>query len=194
MDAYVTGGHALDSSLDSLFAAADKGDDLARAQLFSALYGELHRLARGELRRHPAAMSLGATTLLHEAYLDLAGQNSAFPDRGRFFAYAARAMRGLVIDYIRERRAIKRGGQFHLTTLNTDVADSVAQAEEMTRLTEALAQLGKVDPPLAQLVDLKYFCGFSFADIAAMRAVSERTVQREWNKARLFLHHLLREE
>ena len=136
-------------------------------------------------------MSLSATTLLHECYLNMAGRAGAFPDRQRFIAYAARAMRGLIVDYVRERRAQKRGGEFHLTALNTDIAESAAHVDDTVRLGDALDQLQGTDAALAELVELKYFCGFTFADIAAMRGVSERTVQRDWQKARLLLHHAL---
>jgi RNA polymerase sigma factor (sigma-70 family) len=97
-------------------------------------------------------------------------------------------MRGLIIDYIRERRAQKRGGEFHLTALDTEIADHVPDDPETRQLSDALDELARTDPDLATVVDLKFFCGFSFADIAAMRGVSERTIQRDWQKARLLLH------
>ena len=135
--------------------------------------------------------TLGATTLLHECYLDLSGSAAIFPDRARFIAYASRAMRGLIVDHIRERRALKRGGEFHLTTLNTQTEVPIPVMDEITRLNDALAGLEEAEKPLAELVDLKFFCGFSLADIAVMRNVSERTVQRDWQKARLYLHDVL---
>jgi RNA polymerase sigma factor (TIGR02999 family) len=157
--------------------------------LFSALYAELHRLARRQLGRSAGSGTLGTTTLLHEAYLDMAGrQGAAFPDRARFMAYAARVMRGLIIDYARNRQAHKRGGQFEIASLGTDVGEAAADDKELTRLSDALDELATVDPPLAQVVDLKFFCGFSFAEIAAMSGQSERTVQRQWAKARIYLH------
>jgi RNA polymerase sigma factor (TIGR02999 family) len=103
-------------------------------------------------------------------------------------------MRGLIIDYVRERRALKRGGEFHLTALNTEIADSVPEPENLSRLDAALVELAQAEPALAELVDLKYFCGLSFTEIAALRGVSDRTIQREWAKARLYLHDALREE
>ena len=167
-------------------------DEQSRQQLFAALYDELRRLADRELRRNGHALTLGATTLLHEAYLNLVGKvNVAFPDRARFLCYAARAMRGLVIDNIRKRRTLKRGAAFEITALPVDVPDPAMQGADLERLHEALEQLAAVEPRLAQLVDLKYFSGFSFADIAAMWGLSERTVQRTWEKARLMLHHEL---
>jgi len=179
------------TTIASLIVAADGGNAASAEALFTTLYQELHRLARRQLRGGSAGASLGATTLLHECYLDMAGRAVAFPDRQRFIAYAARAMRGLIVDYVRERRAQKRGGEFHLTALDTDVAESVAEVDDTVRLGDALDQLLVTDAALAELVELKFFCGFSFAEIAAMRGVSERTVQRDWQKARLLLHHVL---
>jgi RNA polymerase sigma factor (TIGR02999 family) len=180
-------------ALTTTLAAAERGDPQAAAELFSTLYRELHRLARRQLHANAAGLTLGATTLLHEAYLDISGRGAVFPDRARFFAYAARAMRGLIIDYVRERRALKRGGEFHLTSLDTHVAEAVPQETDLVPLGDALDELAQAEPALAELVELKFFCGFSFVEIAAMRGVSERTVQRDWNKARLYLHEVLRE-
>ena len=181
-------------ALSTALAAAERGDVAATAELFATLYRELHRVARRQLHANASGLTLGATTLLHEAYLDLSQRCLVFPDRARFFSYAARAMRGLIIDYVRERRAIKRGGQFHLTTLDTVISDSVAQVDDLGPLGEALDALTATDPALAELVELKFFCGFGFVDIAAMRGVSERTVQRDWNKARLFLRYTMRDD
>jgi len=178
--------------LGSLVEAADRGDKTAAAALFATLYRELHRLAKRQLRANSSG-TLGATTLLHEAYLDIAGRAPSFPDRARFFAYAARAMRGLVIDHVRERRALKRGDEFRFTALTTEIADAMPMSDELAHLDEALEELAGTDLPLAELVDLKYFCGLTFAEIAALRGVSERTVQRDWSKARLFLHHVLKD-
>jgi RNA polymerase sigma factor (TIGR02999 family) len=186
----------VDTNLSSLIAAAEQGDNQAAETLFSTLYAELHRMARRELaRRGSPDLSLGVTTLLHEAYLEMAGRGDAqFPDRARFMAYAARVMRGLIIDHARTRHASKRGGQFHITALSTDVIENLVDEDELARISEALDELATVEPALAEIVDLKFFCGFSFSDIAAMRGVSERTVQRQWEKARIYLHHVLRAE
>ncbi|WP_280154776.1 ECF-type sigma factor [Piscinibacter sp. XHJ-5] len=180
-------------AIGSTLQAAERGDVAATAELFSALYRELHRLARRQLHVNASGVTLGATTLLHEAYLDLSQRGLAFPDRARFFAYAARAMRGLIIDYVREHRAIKRGGQFHLTTLDTATAESVPQLDELGSLGLAVDELAAAEPALAELVELKFFCGFDFGEIAAMRGVSERTVQRDWAKARMFLRSALQD-
>ena len=182
-----------ETMVSSLMASAARGDGAATEALFTALYADLRRLARHELSRRGGGVTLTATTLLHEAYLDISRREGAvFVDRGRFMAYASRVMRGLIIDYIRSRRAQKRGGLFEMTTLETGIGDSVAQERELTELSDALDELSAVDPGLAEVVDLKFFCGFSFGEIAAMRAISERTVQRQWEKARIYLHGVLR--
>lgn len=182
----------MERAISTLIASAEHGDRSASDALFTALYAELHRLAQAQLRRNAGDLTLGTTTLLHEAYLDLAGRDSAvFPDRGRFMAYAARAMRGLIIDYARSRKAIKRGGEFQISSLDTDVADRAADDRELCRISDALDELAAVDPQLVQVVDLKFFCGFSFTEIAAMRGQSDRTVQRLWEKARIYLHNRL---
>jgi len=179
----------VDSSIPQLMGAAERGDVDAADALFSVLYAELHRLARRELARPGAAVSLGATTLLHEAYLDMSARDGpSFPDRARFMGYAARVMRGLIIDHARERHAQKRGGLFEMTSLDTDAMENAVDHRELAQISEVLDELGKVEPALAEIVDLKFFCGFSFAEIAAMRNVSERTVQRNWEKARIYLH------
>ena len=184
----------MDTTISSLIAAADRGDRSAAEALFGALYSELHRLARRELARSGRGVTLGATTLLHEAYLDISGRDgTVFPDRNRFMAYAARVMRGLIVDYARTRQAQKRGGQFEITSLDMDVAAAPAH-RQLSRISDALDQLAEVDDSLAQVVDLKFFCGFSFAEIGAIRGVSERTVQRQWEKARIYLHHAMRDE
>lgn len=176
-------------TISSLIGAAEQGDASAAETLFGALYSELHRLAKRELVRYGVPVSLGATTLLHQAYLDIASRSGAsFPDRARFMGYAARVMRGLIIDHARSRHAMKRGGQFEITSFGADVVENAVDDRELTRISEALDELAKTDTSLAQIVDLKFFCGFSFEEIAAMRGVSERTVQRKWEKARIYLH------
>jgi len=183
----------MESSISSLIGAADKGDFAAAEALFSALYSELHRLAKRQLARHGGPMTLSATTLLHQAYLDIAERSGAsFPDRPRFLGYAARVMRGLIIDHARNRQAQKRGGLFEITSLGTEDGENSIDRRELSLISDALDELAKVDAPLAELVDLKFFCGFSFAEIAAMRSVSERTVQRNWEKARIYLHRSIR--
>jgi RNA polymerase sigma factor (TIGR02999 family) len=179
-------------SLAALVARAETGDATAKDTLFATLYGELHRLAQSHLHRSAGPVTLGATTLLHEAYLSIASRDGlAFPDRARFLAYASRAMRGLVIDYLRTRNASKRGGELTFTSLDEAQVRPAEQHADLLALSVALDRLATLDPPLAEVVDLKFFSGFSFADIAVLRGVSERTVQRDWAKARLLLHSYL---
>jgi RNA polymerase sigma factor (TIGR02999 family) len=178
-------------TIASLMASADGGDPAAAEALFAALYAELHRLAQRELARRDGYVTLGATTLLHEAYLDISRREGVvFPDRARFMSYAARVMRGLIIDHARRRHAVKRGGMFEIAATTT-VIDRAVDERHLTRISEALDELAAVEERLAEVVDLKFFCGFSFAEIAAMRSSSERTVQRDWEKARLYLHRAL---
>jgi RNA polymerase sigma factor (TIGR02999 family) len=161
-------------------------------RLFGVLYAELHRLARRELNRQGGFAGLGVTTLLHETYLKISGgEGASFVDRARFMAYAARVMRGLIIDDVRRRRSQKRGGLFHITSLGTNHADGVADPRTLLKIGDVLDELAEVEPELAEIVELKFFCGFSFAEIAAMRGVSERTIQRNWEKGRLYLHHAI---
>ena len=160
--------------------------------LFGTLYAELHRLARREVYRQGPVGGLGATTLLHEAYLSMSGREGAvFADRARFMAYAARVMRGLIIDDVRRRRSEKRGGLFDITSLSMDHSESIITPQSLLMISDALDELTDVEPALAEVIDLKFFCGFSFAEIAAMRGVSERTIQRSWEKGRLYLHNAI---
>jgi RNA polymerase sigma factor (TIGR02999 family) len=101
-------------------------------------------------------------------------------------------MRGLIIDHARERHAQKRGGLFEITAIDTDTLEDPVDHRELAQIGEALDELAKAEPALAEVVDLKFFCGFSFVEIAAMKRVSERTVQRNWEKARLYLHRKIR--
>jgi RNA polymerase sigma factor (TIGR02999 family) len=161
--------------------------------LFASLYGELRRMAGRELaRRGGQPDRLGATTVLHEAWLAMADRAGAdFPDRARFMAYACRVMRGIIIDDVRERTAQKRGGGLHRTTLVGDIAATAEDPQLLERISDALDELAGHDAALAELVDLRFFCGLSFAEIAAMRGVSERTLKRAWQRSRIYLHRAL---
>jgi len=180
-----------DIDLAALLRSAETGNGQDRDRLFGVLYEELHRMAQRELRRNSAA-TLSPTTLLHETFINISQRDAAaFCDRGRFMAYAARAMRGLLIDYLRNRQAQKRGGEFEITSLPEELSDAPVEDIEMTKLSEALDTLASVDTRLAECVDLKFFCGLSYQDIAHMWDVSERTVQRDWDKARILLHRFI---
>ena len=176
-----------------LLRRADSADGRATDELFALLYDELRRLAERHLRSAGAGLTLSTTTLVHETYLSMSGRaGSAFPDRGRFFAYASRAMRGLVIDYARRRGAKKRDRGFEITLADDAGPDRAADSPEaLEALGQALEGLAELDPALAELVDMHFFGGFAFVEIADLRGVSERTVQRDWRKARLLLHQSL---
>ena len=184
-----------DVSFAEFVHAMEVGTPQAKDQLFVSLYDALRRMARRELRRG-AGVSLTPTTLLHETYLNISQRQSvAFSDRGQFMSYAARAMRGLIVDYLRNRHAQKRGGEFKITSLPTELPHAPEHPEDgsmrIDELNDALESLEKIDSRLAQCVDLKFFCGFSFIEIAELREVSERTVQRDWDKARMLLRRII---
>jgi RNA polymerase sigma factor (TIGR02999 family) len=185
---------SINPNISTLIDLAEQGDEASAGELFTLLYGELHRLAKRQLARR-GVITLSASTLIHEAYLDMAAEGGkSFPDRGRFMAYAGRVMRGLIIDHVRNRLAIKRGGQFELTSLTTNVPDVINDDQELTRISNSLDELARVDSSLSQIVDLKFFCGFSFDEIAEMTGVSERTIYRKWEKARIYLYQRLQTE
>jgi RNA polymerase sigma factor (TIGR02999 family) len=182
-----------DTDLNILIRSSENGDAKAREELFTVLYAELHNLAQRQLRRN-GSLTLAPTTLLHETYLDMSSRASvAFPDRARFLAYASRAMRGLIIDYFRSRSAQKRGGGFEITALRTEMPQGVEPDAELQRLSEAVDALANIEPRLAQVVDLKFFCGLTFQEIGAALGTSDRTVKRDWEKARILLQHELTE-
>jgi RNA polymerase sigma factor (TIGR02999 family) len=170
------------------------GSEASGTQMFSVLYAQLRQMAQSALRRSGSRLALSPTTLLHEAYIDISARDPLlFPDRARFMAYASRAMRGLIVDYMREASAQKRGSEFDITSLPTELehVDLDGDHTTLARMSDALDELSGLDPALAELVDLKFFCGFSFGEIAGMRQISERTVQRDWQKARLLLYRFM---
>jgi len=171
------------------------GDDRSHAEaLFTSLYADLCRLARREVRRNGANDMVGTSTLVHEAWLDMNRRPSlSFAEPGQFLAYAARTMRGLVIDRVRARHAQKRGGGLIITSLDTNNAEQIEQPELLEGIGDALEELSALEPELARVVDLKFFCGFTLAEVATMQGVSERTVQRQWEKARILLYRALGE-
>jgi RNA polymerase sigma factor (TIGR02999 family) len=169
------------------------GNALAKERLFASLYQQLHQLAQRVLRRDGRQLPISATTLLHESYLSVS--KAEFADSQRFLAYAARTMRGLIIDETRRRRSLKHGGAFAITGFGADtesnVEDLATQDEQLIRINDALEELEAKDPALAELVQLRYFCGLSLAQIGVLRGVTQRTVQRQWEKARLLLFDML---
>lgn len=157
---------------------------------FAMLYHELRRIARGELFRHQA-LTLGPSTLVHEAWMRLDASGLQFASQPELIAYAARMMRGLVIDHIRSRSSQKRGGEWDRVTFETLSELRTIGDGETLRINDALDVLVGVDASLAELVELKFFAGMTFVEIAKLRKVSERTVQRDWDKARMLLFSTL---
>jgi RNA polymerase sigma factor (TIGR02999 family) len=175
--------------ITQLLQSARQGDRAAADQVVAQLYGDLQRLARRHVHQAGHLTLLDTTALVHEAWMRLAGaQGAAFPDRRHFLAYAAQAMRSVVIDLVRARQAERRGGGQQHLTLDTAVADQIPQADaDLLRVHEALDELAQVEPRLAQVVEMRYFAGLHEKEIAEALGVTERTVQRDWQKARLFL-------
>lgn len=158
---------------------------------FESLYHELRRRARGELFRQQV-LTVGATTLLHEAWLYLDGRPLEFASQAELVAYSGRVMRSLVIDHIRMRGAAKRGGKYELVPYDTLLELQAMKDDDVLRVDEGLRDLASTDARLAELVELHFFAGLSFIEIAALRGVSERTVQRDWDKARMLLFTALK--
>lgn len=176
-------------SVTELLSAARRGDQKAAGEAFSLLYAELRRLAHSKLRQHQSMTLLDTTSLLHESYLRLVGaQALPVSDRHHFFAYAARVMRSVIVDFARARLAERRGGGANRVMLNTDIAREIATPEkDVLRVHEALEVLAKADERLAQVVELRYFGGMTEPEVAEALGTSERTVRRDWEKARLLL-------
>jgi RNA polymerase sigma factor (TIGR02999 family) len=175
--------------LTGLLAAVRAGDRGAVDGLVAATYRELHALARQRLARASTITLLDTTALVHECYLRLlkVGELAA-TDRSHFLNYAARAMRSIIVDFARQRLAERRGGDALAVTLDSQVEDpGAASAAEVVRLSEALDELERIDPRLARVVELKYFVGLGHDEIAAALEVNERTVRRDWDKARAIL-------
>ena len=170
------------------------GDRAALDRVLQALYGELHAMAKRQLGG-AGEDTLDATALVHEAYLKLVGQQAVeFSDRAAFFAYAASAMRSVVVDHARARLALKRGGGDtvqRVADLPDNINDGIRLDEDLLSLDSALTQLNEVDPQLARVVELRYFGGLSELQIAELTERSERSVRRDWQKARMFLLQML---
>lgn len=163
---------------------------------FAAAYDDLRRLARSRLRGGGRCTVLDTTALVHESYLRLSrGAEAAFPDRVRFLVYAGKAMRSIIIDLVRERQAERRGGSAPHLTLTGSGAEELPQPggeEHILRVNEALESLARQDARMAQVVEMKYFAGLTEAEIAEALGITDRTVRRDWEQARLFLAEALR--
>jgi RNA polymerase sigma factor (TIGR02999 family) len=163
---------------------------LERDAIFGTLYPQLRRIAHGQLRRHEPITLLDTTGLVHEVWLRLAA-NHGLPldDQGRFLGYASRVMRFVVIDFVRQRHAQRRGGGHLHVTLDTGTAESATlHDEQLLRLNEAIDALTQVDAKLVQVIEMRCFGGLSEIEIAAAMNITERTVRRHWQRARALLH------
>jgi RNA polymerase sigma factor (TIGR02999 family) len=181
------------SQLTELLGRVQAGDAGARDALFAAAYGELHRLAHARLRDGGRDSVLDTTCLVHESYLRFvrAGELRA-EDRRAFFAYASQVMRSVIINSVRERVAQKRGGEQAPLTLSHGLGAQADPEQTVLAVHEALERLEQADPRLAQVAQMRYFGGYSEQEIAETLGVTERTVQRDWEKARLILAAALR--
>ncbi len=182
------------SDVTSLLLAAKNDDSQAMNRLFEVLYDDLRLLARAKLRRSAPMTVLDTTALVHESYLRfLRTGDLRVEDRPHFLAYAARVMRSIVVDLIRSRLADRHGGNALHVTLNTEISDSASVREdEVIMVNDALEELATIDPRLVKVVEMRYFAGMSEDEIAESLGVSVRTVERDWEKARLFLFRALK--
>jgi RNA polymerase sigma factor (TIGR02999 family) len=180
--------------LTHLLQRAQGGDQAAREQLFAAAYQDLRSQARAQLRRGGRHTLLDTTVLVHEGYLRFlrAGRLSG-GERGHFFAYAAQVMRSVIVDSVRQRQAERRGGDAVHLPLDTRLAEEVtASDDQLVRINDALEALEKVDARLVRVVEMRYFAGMTESEVAAALEVTDRTVRRDWQKARLLLAAVLR--
>jgi RNA polymerase sigma factor (TIGR02999 family) len=180
------------SGITELIEAAGAGDAASLDQLFQLLYTELRQLAHARLRRSPGPAPLDTTALVHESYLRFSqlGQLQV-QNRGHFLSYAARVMRSVVVDLVRETRAERRGGGVIAVTLDTSVAGPESGEEEILAVHAALDELGAIDARLVQVVEMRYFVGLEMGEIADALGVGKRTVERDWEKARSYLYRVL---
>jgi RNA polymerase sigma factor (TIGR02999 family) len=181
--------------LTVLIRRAQSGDEAAEKAIFAATYDDLRGLAHARLRGGPPGQLLDTTSLVHESYLKIVRTGALrVEDRVQFFRYAGRVMRSVVVDFVRARFADRRGGEAIHVTLGPDLADPARDgATEILRVHEALEELAKHAPRLVQVVEMRYFGGMSESDIAEALGLTERTVRRDWEKARLLLLEALQQ-
>ncbi|MEZ5461442.1 ECF-type sigma factor [Dokdonella sp.] len=182
------------AEITELIGKARGGDPMASERLFATLYDELRRMAAGQLRGDPG---MRATSLVHEAYLKLAHHGAVeVNDRSHYFAVAARVMRQIVIDHVRSRAAVRRGGDLRFVPLDTTAFQAVASErdEEVLALDAALVSLAAVDEKLAALVEMRFYAGLELSEIADVQQRSERSLKRDWRRARAYLQRELTAE
>ena len=183
--------------LTDFLRRAQDGDEAAMRVVFDATYPELRTQARARLRRGPRNTLLDTTSLVHEAFLRFANSGRLhLSDRQHFLRYASHVMRSVIVDFVRERLAERRGGGAEHVTLNSEIRDGASTSDEAEILGvhEALEELAKVDARLVQVVEMRYFAGMTEPEIAVALGVNERTVRRDWQKARLLLADALKAE
>ncbi|HMO15528.1 MAG TPA: sigma-70 family RNA polymerase sigma factor [Pirellulaceae bacterium] len=183
------------SEISRLLEQAREGDKSIQDALLTLVYDELRRMAAAKIRQQPPAITLGATALVHEAWMRLAPNNQmpAWNCRGHFFAAAAEAMRRVLIDAARRRKSLKRGGNQHRVELES-VQSLDLPDERLLELDEALARLEQEKPDVARLVKLRYFVGLKIDEAAEIMEISPRTAKNWWAFARAWLHDALAEE
>jgi RNA polymerase sigma factor (TIGR02999 family) len=174
-------------------AALRQGDREAMGRLFPLVYEELRRRAHRQLARQGGSATLGTTGLIHETYVKLVESGAAWDDRNHFFGVAVKVMRSVVVDYARRRFAQKRGGGMLRLELDDGLLRVEEEAHEIVAIHEALDRLAAIDGHLAHLVELRFFGGLSVEEAAEVLGLSERTVKRDWAKARTLLYQLLGE-
>lgn len=179
-----------DADITRLLAHARDGDPAQMGAVFEALYPELCRLANSRMLGRESTIT--PTVLVHELYLRISeGAPLALADRNHFFAAAAKAMRWILVDHARKRGSAKHGGGQVMVQLDDQIPDTPPQATNVMVLEQCLEALEAISPQRRQVVELRYFAGLEFAEIAALLDVSERTVHREWQRARAFLQAML---
>lgn len=177
------------AELTALLNAARSGNGNAAGKAFGMLYEDLRKIARARLRPHQQFTLLDTTSLVHESYLKLVGIGPVpIEDKKHFFAYASTVMRSVIVDFARARSAERRGGDVEHLVLDTSLSEKLGMPEDdVVRVHEALEILAQADAGLAQIVEMRYFGGLTEAEIAETLNVSERTVRRNWEKAKLLL-------
>lgn len=179
--------------LKDLLQKAHEGNEAARAQLFAVAYDELRTRARAQLQSGGRNTLLNTTVLVHESYMRYlnAGHLSS-AERGYFFSYAAHVMRSVIVDFARQRQAQRRGGNAVHLPLTQFAENLSVNEDQVVRINDALDELQKVDERLARVVEMRYFAGMTESEVASAMGVTERTVRRDWQKARLLLADSLR--
>ena len=179
--------------LTDLIRRAQEGDEIALRAVFDATYQDLRRMARARVNQGGRGTLLDTTSLVHESFLRFASSGELnLNDRAHFFRYAGHVMRSVIVDMARARSAERRGGDAQHVTLDTSAGNRAAEGEEqILRVHEALEALGKHDPRMVQVVELRYFAGMTELEIAEALGITDRTVRRDWEKARLVLAQAL---